>query len=81
MDINRSAAMQLMFPSLADGRTRRRERGFSRPGGGRGRQRRRRLRTGNAQYDQQIQKLNDFFDSARQYQKERGANAPGSSAI
>src|SRR5262249_11492375 len=29
------------------------------------------------QYDQQIQKLNDFFDSARQYQKERANNAPG----
>ena len=25
----------------------------------------------------QIQKLNDFFDAARQYQKERTANAPG----
>jgi len=29
------------------------------------------------QYDQQIQKLNDFFDAARQYQKERTGNAPG----
>src|SRR5262249_24581083 len=28
-------------------------------------------------YDQQIQKLNDFFDAARQYQKERTNNAPG----
>jgi len=29
------------------------------------------------QYDQQIQKLNDFFDAARQYQKEKSNNAPG----
>jgi imidazolonepropionase-like amidohydrolase len=29
------------------------------------------------QYDQQIAHINEFFDSARQYQKERTANAPG----
>jgi imidazolonepropionase-like amidohydrolase len=29
------------------------------------------------QYDQQIAKINDFFDAARQYQKERTGNAPG----
>ena len=28
-------------------------------------------------YEQQIAKLNDFFDQARQYQKERAAHAPG----
>src|SRR5690349_8580406 len=28
------------------------------------------------QYDQQIQKIGEFFDRARQYQKERAANAP-----
>jgi len=29
------------------------------------------------QYDQQLAKVNEFFDQARQYQKERAANAPG----
>ncbi len=29
------------------------------------------------QYDQQIQKINDFFDAARQYQKERSSNVVG----
>jgi imidazolonepropionase-like amidohydrolase len=78
MEINRSAALHIIFPSLG--------------GGGRGglaadfpdelaalfgagtpqtfTERKR-------QYDQQIQKLNDFFDSARQYQKEKTSNAPG----
>jgi imidazolonepropionase-like amidohydrolase len=28
-------------------------------------------------YEQQISKLNDFFDQARQYQKEKAAHAPG----
>ena len=28
-------------------------------------------------YEQQIAKINEFFDDARQYQKERAANAPG----
>lgn len=75
MEINRSAAMHILFPNI--------------PGrGGRGgaadfpeefagfvgsttytEQKR--------QYDQQIQKLNDFFNAARQYQKERTSNAPG----
>ena len=29
------------------------------------------------QYDQQIAHITEFFDQARQYQKERAANAPG----
>ena len=73
MEINRSAAMYLTFPSIA-GR------------GGRGPQSDDDISVAappvsftelKRQYDAQIQKLNDFFDAARQYQKERAANAPG----
>lgn len=72
MEINRSAAMHLIFPSIGG-------RG-GRGGGGDGEE------GGPAaggyteakrNYDQQLQKLNDFFDAAKQYRKERSANAPG----
>jgi imidazolonepropionase-like amidohydrolase len=75
MDISTSAAMQVMFPSLASGGRGGDNEDFPDPeAGGRGpatfTERKR-------QYDQDIQKLNEFFDAARQYQKERGANAAG----
>jgi imidazolonepropionase-like amidohydrolase len=81
MEVTRSAAMQLTFPAI---------RGRGGRGGGNpdfnpddvfgnavagaaantfAEQKR--------QYDQQIAKINEFFDAARQYQKERTANAPG----
>ena len=76
LEINRTAAIHVIFPSI--------------PGGGRGNfaadfpdelaglfggggtftERKR-------QYDAEIQKLNDFFDSARQYRKEKTSNVPG----
>jgi imidazolonepropionase-like amidohydrolase len=71
MEILPNAAMQLNFPSLG-GR------------GGRGGEAAEGAEVkavtfteAKRQYDQQIQKINEFFDSARQYQKERTANAPG----
>jgi imidazolonepropionase-like amidohydrolase len=71
MEILPNAAMQLNFPSLG-GR------------GGRGGEAAEgsEIKAGSfteakRQYDQQIQKINEFFDAARQYQKERTANAPG----
>lgn len=81
MEVNRSAAMQLNFPSLR-GRGGRGGGnpdfnpddifGNAGPGGG--------VNGFAAQkkaYDDQIAKINEFFDAARQYQKERTANAPG----
>ncbi len=76
MAIERTAAMHLLFPAIAG----RGGRGGSPipdsvleliPGaaGGTYTQARR-------AYEQQISKLNDFFDQARQYQKERAAHAP-----
>ena len=72
MEVLRGAAMQLNFPAIAG----RGGRGGGEEGAESGR--------GPApfseakrQYDQQIQQLNDFFDAARQYQKERASNAPG----
>ena len=80
MEINRSAALQLNFPAIRG----RGGRGggnldfnpdeiFGGAAGGGA--------TGFAeqkrQYDQQIAHINEFFDAARQYQKERTANAPG----
>ncbi len=80
MEINRSAAMELKFPQIRG----RGGRGGGNPdfnpddifglGGG-----------GNTntfaeqqrQYNQQIAKIQDFFDATRQYQKERSSNAPG----
>lgn len=71
MDILPSAAMQLNFPSLG-GRGGRG--GGMAESGGRGPVT---FTEAKRQYDQQIQKINDFFDAARQYQKERAANPPG----
>jgi imidazolonepropionase-like amidohydrolase len=78
MEINRSAALQLTFPAIP----RRGGRGGDNEdfptellallGGGPAT-----FTEQKRQYDQQIVKLNDFFDAARQYQKERTANAPG----
>ena len=73
MQILPNAAMQLNFPSIG-GR------------GGRGGEAAEGAESGRGpvtfteakrQYDQQLQKINEFFDAARQYQKERTANAPG----
>jgi len=79
MAIDRTAAIHLIFPSLGG----RGGRGGGQipdavleliPGGAGG-------PTGftaaKRQYDQQITKINEFFDQARQYQKERAANAAG----
>jgi imidazolonepropionase-like amidohydrolase len=74
MEINRSAAMQILFPNIParrgrDGAADFPEEFFGGAATTYTEQKR--------QYDQQIEKLNDFFDAARQYQKERTANAPG----
>lgn len=69
MEISRTAAMQLNFPSIG-GRGGRG--GGGGESGGRGA-----FAEAKRNYDQQIQKINDFFDAARQYQKERNSNAPG----
>jgi imidazolonepropionase-like amidohydrolase len=77
MEISRSAAMQLTFPSMGG----RGGRGGFTPdtvaelvGGDAG-------AAGGAnarrQYDDAIAKINDFFDEARRYQKEKAAHAPG----
>ncbi len=75
MDILPSAAMQVMFPSLAAGGRGGGNEDFSDPfaAGGAATTFAERKRS----YDQDIQKLNEFFDMVRQYQKERGANAVG----
>jgi imidazolonepropionase-like amidohydrolase len=75
MEINRSAAMHVLFPSIRGGRG-----GGAVPDGvaemfgaagasGYAQQKR--------NYDQQIAKMNEFFDDARKYQKVRAANLPG----
>jgi hypothetical protein len=78
MEINRSAAMHLIFPSIG-GRGGRGGGGAPDPGllellgatqAGTYTQARR-------NYEQQISRLNDFFEDARRYQKARAANAPG----
>ncbi len=76
MEINRSAAMHLIFPAIAG----RGGRGGGNPdfgpqlisttAGGTYTQARR-------TYEEQIAKLTDFFDDARKYQKARAANLPG----
>jgi len=78
MEINRSAALHLIFPSLG---------GRGGRGGGNPDFPEELLRPTGAvpltfteakrQYDQEIAKLNEFFDHARQYQKERTANLAG----
>jgi len=78
MAVERTAAMHMIFPTLGGGRGRG---GFAIPdsvlgdlnpavaAGGFTAQKR--------NYDQQVAKINEFFDQARQYQKERVANGPG----
>ncbi len=75
MEINRSAAMQIIFPTLATGGRGGDSADFPDPAafGGAATTFTDRKR----QYDQEIQKLNEFFDSVRQYQKERAANTAG----
>ncbi len=76
MSIKPSAAMQLNFPSMSRG-----GRGggmsaeiFQAPSGAAGA-----AATGQAKraYDEQIRKLEQFFDDARRYQRAKAANAPG----
>lgn len=76
MAIERTAAVHLIFPSLGG----RGGRGGGAPegipdlipgaAGATG------FTAQKRQYEQQIAKINEFFDQARQYQKERAANAP-----
>jgi imidazolonepropionase-like amidohydrolase len=77
MAVERTAAMHLLFPAIA---------GRGGRGGGAIPDSVLELISGTAgatytqarrTYEQQIAKLNDFFDQARQYQKERAAHAPG----
>jgi imidazolonepropionase-like amidohydrolase len=77
MAVERTAAMHLLFPAIA---------GRGGRGGGAIPDSVLELISGTAgatytqarrTYEQQISKLNDFFDQARQYQKERAAHAPG----
>jgi imidazolonepropionase-like amidohydrolase len=77
MEINRSAAMHLIFPSIAG----RGGRGGSVPdsvlpelfgAAGPGS-----YTAARRTYEQQIAKINDFFDDARKYQKAKAANMPG----
>jgi len=76
MAVERTAAMHLLFPAIA---------GRGGRGGGAIPDSMLELIPGTAgagytqarrTYEQQIAKLNDFFDQARQYQKERAAHAP-----
>jgi len=79
MAIERTAAIHLIFPSLGG----RGGRGGGNPipdsvlemipgaAGAAG------FSAAKRQYDQQIAHISEFFDQARQYQKERAANAPG----
>ncbi len=79
MEINRSAAVHLLFPAIAlrGGRG-----GMSADfpdellamfgGGGAST-----YAEAKRQYDQQVAKVTEFFDQARQYRKERAANLPG----
>jgi imidazolonepropionase-like amidohydrolase len=74
MEIKRSAAMSIVFPSLSGGG---RRGGIAdlldvTPGGAAG-------GAANTRrvFDEQIARLNDFFDNARRYQKAKAAQAPG----
>jgi imidazolonepropionase-like amidohydrolase len=77
MEINRSAALHVIFPAIAG----RGGRGGYVPDsvvelfGAAGANSR--YAQARRAYEQQIGKLNDFFDDARKYQKARAANAPG----
>src|SRR5579883_353469 len=72
MEINRSAALQLQFPSTAGGRGNFAADFPEEGGGAQGTYADRKKA-----YDAAIVRMNDFFDAARQYQKERSNNAPG----
>ncbi len=74
MEINRSAALHVLFPSVAGGGRGNFAADFPEENLGGGAQT---YSDRKRAYDQNIQKLNDFFDAARQYQKERTNNAPG----
>src|SRR5882724_6198220 len=80
MEIKRTGAMHIIFPSLGGGRGGRggggevpteilAQFGLA-PGAGT-------LTEAKRQYDLQIQKLNDFFDDARKYKSAKAANMPG----
>ncbi len=81
MEINRSAAMHLLFPSIA---TRGGRGGLANVdfadeiallfGGGTAAGT---YTEAKRQYEAQVAKVTEFFDEARQYQKERTANLPG----
>lgn len=79
MEINRSAALQLTFPAIAvrggrgGGNADFPEELLALFGGGAPST----FTEAKRQYDAQVTKLNEFFDAARQYQKERAANVPG----
>lgn len=78
MAITRDAAVQIIFPSIGGGGRGNPAADFPEElavlfGGGAAQTFADRKR----QYDQQVQKLNDFFDAARQYEKEKSNNAPG----
>jgi imidazolonepropionase-like amidohydrolase len=79
MEIKRSAAMHLIFPSIAGGRGGRGGGGdvppeilaqFGITAGGT-------FTEAKRQYEQQIQKLGEFFDDARNYRKAKAANMAG----
>jgi imidazolonepropionase-like amidohydrolase len=74
MEINRSAAVHIIFPSLGGGGRGNFAADFPEEFGGGAAQT---FTERKRQYDQAIQRLNDFFDAARQYQKEKSNNAPG----
>ena len=61
MEIKRDAAVQLLFPTVA-------VRGADEGGG---------YAAARRTYETQVAKLTEFFEQARQYQKERTANLPG----
>jgi len=74
MEIKGSAAMQLNFPLIAGRGGRGGGDEGEAPAAARGPAT---FTEAKRQYDQQIQKINDFFDAARQYQKERSSNVVG----
>jgi imidazolonepropionase-like amidohydrolase len=81
MEINRSAAVHLLFPSIAmrGGRGGMANVDFADEvallfGGGSGAGT---YTEAKRQYEAQVAKVTEFFDAARQYQKERTANMPG----
>ncbi|HVO97121.1 MAG TPA: amidohydrolase family protein [Bryobacteraceae bacterium] len=80
MEINRSAAVHLLFPAIASrgGRGGMANVDFADEimamfGGGAPST----YTEAKRQYDQQVAKVTEFFEQARQYQKERTANLPG----